>query len=575
MEIFTIESITQAMQLIDQNPGFLKGRESKDYDILTADGKRYPPILVLSEANKILGGETLVINDFNNSTRRPFNILKTLGFNIVAKDIQLQPSEPFEYKRFLDACHDANLYISQKLAIRFISSLLTKPFVILTGLSGSGKTKLALAFAKWITSETLTSYSNVFLIGEEVKSNRVTYLVSDVDKIAVSFTQPESGTKATFPYELIDEWISAIKENKYTLETKPREIREKVEQTTKYSAQLNSFETHLKAAAFHLISKNEFAVKVIPYNGFCIVPVGADWTNREPILGFPNALESGKYVVPENGALQLIIDASSDPENPYFLILDEMNLSHVERYFADFLSAMESSEDIPLHSDIGLWKDSIPAKVKLPKNLFIIGTVNIDETTYMFSPKVLDRANVIEFRVSENEMKDYLNNNKPLDLHLLKSNGVSMGKSFVEIATSKNMLLDNAKEMNDALITFFNELKKAGAEFGYRSAAEIIRFAGVVNTIEPAWSMTEIIDAAIMQKLLPKVHGSRRKLESVLIALGTLCLQESEKMDELIKPKSTVDFEDSAKIKYPISLEKILRMYFNLISNGFTSYAEA
>jgi len=575
MEIFTIESITQAMQLIDQNPGLLKGRESKDYDILSEDGKRYPPILVLSEANKILGGETLVINDFNNSTRRPFNFLKTLGFNVVAKDMLLQPSVPFEFKGFLDACHDANLYISEQLAIRFISSLLTKPFVILTGLSGSGKTKLALAFARWITSDTLISSSNAFSKGDEVKSNRVTYLVSAADKIAVTFTQPESGTKATFPYELINEWVVAIKENKFLPETPSRLIRDKVEATTKYSTQLNSFETHLKAASFHIIAKNEAILKTTPYNGVCIVPVGADWTNREPILGFPNALEAGKYVVPENGALQLIIDASNDPDNPYFLILDEMNLSHVERYFADFLSAMESSEEIPLHSDMGEWKDSIPCKIKLPKNLFIVGTVNIDETTYMFSPKVLDRANVIEFRVSEIEMQSYLNNNKPLNLDLLTSSGSAMGKSFVQIGTAKNTMPHNAEEMNIALISFFNELKKSGAEFGYRSAAEIIRFAGVVNIIEPGWSMTKIIDAAIMQKLLPKVHGSRRKLEPVLNTLGKLCLQNEQKIEDFILPKSDFNFDDTTKIKYPLALEKILRMRSSLISNGFTSYAEA
>ena len=66
-----------------------------------------------------------------------------------------------------------------------------------------------------------------------------------------------------------------------------------------------------------------------------------------------------------------------------------MNLSHVERYFADFLSAIESGEEIPLYG-----KDET---LELPSNLFIIGTVNVDETTYMFSPKVLDRANTIEF----------------------------------------------------------------------------------------------------------------------------------------------------------------------------------
>ena len=78
----------------------------------------------------------------------------------------------------------------------------------------------------------------------------------------------------------------------------------------------------------------------------CSVSIGADWTNREPLLGYPNALRSGEYVMPESGVLQLLIRASEDPSRPYFLILDEMNLSVVERYFADFLSVMESGENI-------------------------------------------------------------------------------------------------------------------------------------------------------------------------------------------------------------------------------------
>jgi 5-methylcytosine-specific restriction protein B len=118
-------------------------------------------------------------------------------------------------------------------------------------------------------------------------------------------------------------------------------------------------------------------------------------------------------------------------------------------------------------------------------------------------------------------------------------------------------------------------LKKTGAEFGYRSASEIFRFAAVINNIEPEWSMPEIIDAAIMQKLLPKVHGSRRKLEPVLKTLGSLCLQSGQDFDDFVTSKSEITFNDSDKIKYPLSLEKILRMYQGLIDNGFTSYAEA
>lgn len=76
----------------------------------------------------------------------------------------------------------------------------------------------------------------------------------------------------------------------------------------------------------------------------CTVSIGADWTNREPLLGYPNALNKDEYVLLESGVLQLLIRANEDSSKPYFLILDEMNLSVVERYFADFLSAMESRE---------------------------------------------------------------------------------------------------------------------------------------------------------------------------------------------------------------------------------------
>ena len=368
-----------------------------------------------------------------------------------------------DYKSFQQKSIESGLTFSARNVCRFISSLLTKPFVILTGLSGSGKTKLAQAFAMWIC--------------------------------------------------------------------------ESDEQ-------------------------------------YCVVPVGADWTNREPLLGFPNALLENDYKKDEYGVLNLIIEANANSDKPYFLILDEMNLSHVERYFADFLSVMESKSKISLHSGNVAW-NNVPAKIGFPKNLFIIGTVNIDETTYMFSPKVLDRANVIEFRVAKEEMENYLQSNSSINLENLEGLGAAMSGSFVEIAKDDGLEATDTDELNKSLMSFFSELKKTGAEFGYRSASEILRFAAVVNKIEAEWTMTDIIDAAIMQKLLPKVHGSRRRLEPVLKTLGQLCLQDGQKFDDLLITKTEIDFKDATKIKYPVSLEKIIRMYDNLISNGFTSYAEA
>lgn len=374
----------------------------------------------------------------------------------------------FEISKINNDLESSGLRINNKLIIRFITSLLTKPFVILTGLSGSGKTKLAQAFVMWIC-------------------------------------------------------------------------------------------------------KNE--------NQYSIVPVGADWTNREPLLGFPNALNNEEYIKPDNGVLDLIINATENPQKPYFLILDEMNLSHVERYFADFLSVMESKSTIKLYSGSPRKSSDgidIPQEISWPENLFIIGTVNIDETTYMFSPKVLDRANVIEFRVTATEMASYLSNSPRLDLNSIIAQGADMAEHFVELAKDKDIASENIDQLNNALTEFFSELKKTGAEFGYRSASEIIRFYSLVNKIEPAWHTDIIIDAAIIQKLLPKLHGSRSKLTKVLSTLGELCLKSSGNIkSDYFDKYETINFDEDPDIKYPLSLEKISRMYKNVIDNGFTSYAEA
>lgn len=130
-----------------------------------------------------------------------------------------------------------------------------------------------------------------------------------------------------------------------------------------------------------------------------IVPVGANWTENRHVLGFYNVI-TGEYN--ETPSYSLIKLAKNDIDSPYFLILDEMNLSHVERYFADFLSAIESGQPIPLYSN-----DDENYELDIPDNLLIVGTVNVDETTYMFSPKVLDRANTIEFPTMS--AKEYMN----------------------------------------------------------------------------------------------------------------------------------------------------------------------
>jgi len=252
-----------------------------------------------------------------------------------------------------------------------------------------------------------------------------------------------------------------------------------------------------------------------------------------------------------------------------------MNLSHVERYFADFLSVMESKDEISLFAE-GTVNNGVPAKLTLPSNLFIIGTVNIDETTYMFSPKVLDRANAIEFRVTKSEIENFFANQQDVDMDKLKTLGASMAQSFLELAGNKQFNNQDLSETHKTLVNFFEQLKKTGAEFGYRSATEIIRLINQLTVIDGALSPNEKLDIAIMQKLLPKLHGSRRKLCPVLLTLGSFCIDKSkiENIEKDVLGAEDFDF-DSDGILFPISLEKITRMYKGAIENGFASYAEA
>jgi 5-methylcytosine-specific restriction protein B len=273
---------------------------------------------------------------------------------------------------------------------------------------------------------------------------------------------------------------------------------------------------------------------------YSIVPVGADWTNREPLLGYPNSLKPEHYVKPDTGVLDILLRAHenflANKKNlakckPYFLILDEMNLSHVERYFADFLSTMESGDELKLYSgcnrfseldsnDKPILNSIIPEKIALPKNLFIIGTVNIDESTYMFSPKVLDRANTIESRISYDEMENYFKTAKPLEMDAIVSKGKEQAPYFMQLASGETVTINHSAH-NHAFISFFKTLQVAGAEFGYRTANEMIKLVTYLQQF--GVSANNAYDIAIMQKLLPKLHGSRSKLNKVLPALIELC----------------------------------------------------
>jgi hypothetical protein len=329
-----------------------------------------------------------------------------------------------------------------------------------------------------------------------------------------------------------------------------------------------------------------------------IVPVGANWTSNDNILGYADALDPTRYQT--TPALDLILHAVQNPSAPHFLILDEMNLSHVERYFADLLSAMEATDEpIKLHSDAA-GRSGVPSALSgLPANLFIIGTVNVDETTYMFSPKVLDRANVIEFRVPRAALDSFLSAPAKVTPNSLDGMGASFGQNLVDASNRKISESDfgpDAKNvLKDELLLMFELLSEYELEFGFRSSYEILGYAfferiaaGEINSAQRSALLQRVLDIQILQKLLPRLHGSRKRLEPILNDLAVFCATPHDWTGNVLANRGTIlaairdqrttpetPTPSQSAAFYTLSFDKIQRMLSRVKRNGFASFAEA
>ena len=138
-----------------------------------------------------------------------------------------------------------------------------------------------------------------------------------------------------------------------------------------------------------------------------VCPVRPEWTDPTGLTGYDDVL-SNRYIVPP--FLEAVMLATAHRDSPVFVLLDEMNLARVEYYFSDALSCIETGEPLQLHSNAvpleGSTGTSIPAEIPLPANLYVVGTINVDETTNPVSDKVLDRAIVIN--MSAVHLQDFL-----------------------------------------------------------------------------------------------------------------------------------------------------------------------
>lgn len=303
-----------------------------------------------------------------------------------------------------------------------------------------------------------------------------------------------------------------------------------------------------------------------------LVSVRPDWSDSSDLFGHVNL--KGEFVP---GAIIDYIHEAAKPENiniPYFLCLDEMNLARVEYYLSDFLSIIETRhrEDGRVVTDEIILDKAASVtygKVILPENLYVIGTVNMDETTFPFSKKVLDRANTIEFSyvdlvpdfsevLEEAEAQNCKNDFLKTDYITLMSDTATEDRQFV------SDICFELQEINEIL-------QCAQAHIGYRVRDEIIFY--MLNNKKAELLDTNLaFDNEIMQKILPRIQGSSASIKDMLCELFKKCAGDYTGLSQASVSEQMQVYVETKDCKYKKSAEKICYMMRRFEEDGFTSY---
>lgn len=256
------------------------------------------------------------------------------------------------------------------------------------------------------------------------------------------------------------------------------------------------------------------------YGNCEIIEVESSWKDKNELLGYYN--EFSERYTPKKFT-QALYKAALNPQIPTFIVLDEMNLSRIEYYFSDFLSLLENEEDnqfiklanVSLNYQNGETMHSYRALInghtlKIPKNVWFIGTANRDESTYVISDKVYDRANTMNFNKRASKVRGYKDEDKPV---------------FYSYAILNNLLneaIANGSfdaEENETIKSVEEILAPYNISFGNRILMQIEKF---VNIYQACFSGTNVTADAVEIILLSKVVS---KLETKVI----------EDKDELIE----------------------------------------
>ncbi|RTQ93029.1 hypothetical protein EKG35_10220 [Lysinibacillus telephonicus] len=275
---------------------------------------------------------------------------------------------------------------------------------------------------------------------------------------------------------------------------------------------------------------------------FKLIPVRPDWSDSSELLGYTDI--KGDFI--KGPLIEIVEQAHLNPELPHFVLLDEMNLARVEYYFSDVLSVMESRKkvegEITSSTLITVDGDSLT----LPGNLYIIGTVNMDETTHPFSKKVLDRANTIEFH--EIDLMNFGSMTRREIVEPIHVSNKVLESSFIHLIDAFSTHEQLIREVSERLEAINELLEPIHAQVGYRVRDEISFYLAHNVEAGQLLSLNDAMDFCIMQKILPRVGGMEAVVRDVLNNLK----------EELSS--------------YPRCTKKIKEMLGRLDKDGFTSF---
>ncbi|PEL53409.1 MrcB family domain-containing protein [Bacillus toyonensis] len=290
---------------------------------------------------------------------------------------------------------------------------------------------------------------------------------------------------------------------------------------------------------------------------FTLIPVRPDWSDSSDLLGYVNL--QGEFQ--ERPLIKVLANADANPNRPYFVVLDEMNLARVEYYFSDFLSVIESRKwrDGKIVTSPVLPESITNKHITIPSNVYIIGTVNMDETTHPLSKKVLDRANTIEFNTVNLDYFNFLMDVEEKEAEIVSDS--SLATKYLHLKECFKENEDLVRNISNVLIKINKILESVGAQVGYRIRDEIC-FYMAYNEQGKLLSFDEALDYQIYQKILPRLAGSDGRTEEVLKQLYVLCANEEYDSGN----------NDASYAKYPRSANKLSHMLRRFEYDGFTSF---